>query len=127
VQVETHISEIESRLAHLRLCVREVGDEIDAYRNLTAAAMGAGAFFGLLAIGSLYDIATDNASLQIALGVTRVQFYLIAAVLSLLSLTLFVAGILRQKKRDRGREERLEEYERELAELVERKRALGEE
>ncbi|HEY7545990.1 MAG TPA: hypothetical protein VID27_13950, partial [Blastocatellia bacterium] len=74
--------QIDARIKQLRLKIDELGFEIDAYKNKTAAAMGGGIFLLLLASGALYDLAIGNASIQLALGLTRDQFYLLAFALA---------------------------------------------
>lgn len=117
--------QIEARIKQLHLKIDDIGYEIDAYKSKTAAAMGGGLFLLLLAAGALYDLATDNASIQFALGVTRYQFYLLAFALAASSISLIATGIVRQGKRDRNREAKLDELERELADMLERKNAIA--
>jgi hypothetical protein len=117
--------QIDARIKQLRLKIDELGFEIDAYKNKTAAAMGGGIFLLLLASGALYDLAIGNASIQLALGLTRDQFYLLAFALAASSIALLLAGVIRQQKRDRVREAKLDELERELAALLERKSEIA--
>ncbi|MEW6208987.1 MAG: hypothetical protein AB1631_11515 [Acidobacteriota bacterium] len=114
---------IDARIKQLRRKIDDLGYEIDAYKNRTAAAMGGGLFLLLLAAGALYDIATGNASIQFALGIGRDQFYMLAAALAASSIALIATGIVRERKRDRAREEKLDEFERELADMIERRNA----
>ncbi len=121
------VEETEARLAQLRARIRDLGEDMDSYRNKTAAAMGAGSFTGLLALGAIYDLARGNSAMQFALGVTREQFYWIALALTAASLFLLITGIIRHRKRDRESEVRMERLEGELARLTEQKRVLSEE
>lgn len=117
--------QIEARIKQLRLKIDDAGYEIDAYKSKTAAAMGGGLFLLLLAAGAVYDLVTGNASIQFALGVTRYQFYLLAFALAASSITLIATGIARQEKRDRSREAKLDELERELADMLEHRNAIA--
>lgn len=117
--------QIDARIKQLRLKIDDLGYEIDAYKSRTAAAMGGGLFLLLLAAGALYDLVTGNASIQFAIGMTRYQFYLLAFALAASSIALVATGIVRQGKRDRSREAKLDELERELADMLERKKAIA--
>ncbi len=118
--------QIDARIKQLRLKIDDLGYEIDAYKNKTAAAMGGGLFLLLLAAGALYDIVTGNASIQFALGVSSDQFYMLAFALAASGIALLIIGAIRQRKRDDGREAKLDEFERELADMLERKKAIAE-
>jgi hypothetical protein len=114
---------IDARIKQLRRKIDDLGYEIDAYKNRTAAALGGGLFLLLIAAGALYDLATGNASIQLALGIGRYQFYMLAFALAASSIALIATGILRERKRDRSKEEKLDELERELADMIERREA----
>lgn len=116
---------IEERMKELRSRISDEGQEIDTYKARTAAAMGGGIFLLLLAAGSIYDLFTGNTSIWSALDITREHLYLIAGGLTGASLTLLVMAALRERRRDRSREERLAELERELAQLLDRKEAIS--
>jgi hypothetical protein len=116
---------MDARIKQLRRKIDDLGYEIDAYKSRTAAAMGGGLFLLLLAAGALYDLATGNASIQFALGIARDQFYLLALALTVSSLALIATGIVRQRRRDRWREAELDELERELADMIERRNTIA--
>ena len=126
LQIEpVELSLIEERLKDLRSRISDEGQEIDAYKARTAAATGGGIFLLLLAAGSIYDLFTGNASIWSALDITPEHLYLIAGGLTGASLTLFAIAALRERRRDRSREERLVEMEQEFAQLLERKDAIS--
>ncbi len=106
------------RIAELKTRIREAGDRLDTYRAKTAAALGAAVFLFLLAIGGLYDLLKGNVSIQIALGIGRLGFIWLTSALTLCSLVLFVIALLRERRHDSGNVARLQEWEEELAELL---------
>jgi hypothetical protein len=110
---------IDHHVRDLRAHVRDVGDEVDAYKAKTAAAMGGAVFCMLLSLGGLYDIVTGNASIRTAVGVSRETFYGLVGALGTLSITLFLIALVRERRRDLQRESRLAEVEQELCDLQE--------
>ncbi|HEX5734926.1 MAG TPA: hypothetical protein VF131_19000 [Blastocatellia bacterium] len=111
----------ETRIKELRSLISEEGQAIDSYKAATAAQMGLGVFLGLLALGGGYEIFAGNAGLWHAVGITREMLYWITGGLAFASLMLFAAAALRDRRRDRDREARLDKLEMELADLVEGK------
>jgi len=116
---------IEKRMSDLRSLITQMGDEADSGRAKTAAALGGGAFALLLALGGIYDLATGNVSVQIALGVSRDLFTIIVIALTVSSLVLLAVALVRERGRSRAREEELDALEEELAQLLDRKNALS--
>lgn len=112
---------IEEHLRDLGERISDAGRELDAYKTKTAAALGAGVFFLLLAMGGVYDIASNNLTLWLSVGVTREQLYWLTGGLAFASLALFALALTRNRMRDVEAEERLAEMEREFAGLLDRK------
>jgi hypothetical protein len=115
---------LESRMKELRSLISEEGQAVDAYKATTAAALGAGVFLGLLALGGGYEIIADNAGLWLGLGITHSTIYWITGILGFASIALFAIAAVRERQRDRNREARLDKYENELADLLDRQEAL---
>lgn len=113
-------------MKELRSLISEEGQAVDAYKATTAAAMGAGVFLGLLALGGGYEIVTDNAGLWLGFGITHSMIYWLTGILAFASLALFAVALLRERRRDRSREARLDKLENELADLLDHKEALVE-
>ena len=114
-------------MKELRSLISEEGQVVDSYKATTAAALGAGVFLGLLALGGGYEIVADNARLWLGLGITHSMIYWITGILAFASLALFAIATLRERQRDRNREARLDELENELADLLDRKKVLADE
>jgi len=114
---------IDRRVRDLSTHIRDVGDEVDAYKAKTAAAMGGAVFCLLLSLGGLYDIVTGNASLWRAIGVSYQSFYWLIAALGATSISLFIIALLRERRRDRQRESMLAKVEQELCDLREERRS----
>lgn len=112
---------IEEHLRDLGERISDAGRELDAYKTKTAAALGAGAFLFLLAIGGVYDIASNNLTLWFSVGVTREKLYWLTGALAFASLALFALALTRNRLRDVEAEERLAEMEREFAGLLDRR------
>jgi hypothetical protein len=108
------------RLRELRSVILDLGQEIDSYKAVTAAALGGGVFLGLLGAGAIYDIVSGNASVWGAVGITGSQLKSIATLLSGLSLFLLGLAAVRILRRDRSRDARLARLEEEMADLRER-------
>ncbi len=111
-------------MKELRSLISEEGQALDAYKATTAAAMGAGVFLGLLALGGGYEIMADNARLWLGLGITHSMIYWVTGILAFASVTLLAIAALRERRRDRNREARLDKLENELADLQDRKDSL---
>ena len=114
---------IDRRVRDLSTHIRDVGDEVDAYKAKTAAAMGGAVFCLLLSLGGLYDIVTGNASLWNAIGVSREAFHWLIAALGATSISLFIMALVRERLRDRQLESSLAQVEQELCELQEERRS----
>lgn len=112
---------IEEQVEGLRERISDAAHEIDVYKTKTAAAMGAGVFLFLLAIGAAYDIASGKAGLWFLFGVTRETLNWLAGGLALASICLFAMAAIRHRKRDIEGEARLAELEEELARLLDRR------
>jgi len=108
---------IERRVRDLQSHIRDVGDEVDAYKAGTAAAIGGAVFCLLLSLGGLYDIATGKAGLWSEIGLSRQTFHWLVAALGALSIVLFILARIRERRRDLQQESRLAEIEQELCEL----------
>ena len=113
-------------MKELRSLISEEGQALDAYKATTAAALGMGVFLGLLVLGGGYEIMANNTRLWLGLGVTRLMIYWMTGLLAFASLALFAIAAVRERRRDRNREARLDKLEGELAELLDRKEAIVE-
>lgn len=111
---------VESRLVQLRSNISDLGHAIDLYKAKTGAALGAGVFFLLLAVGAAYDLIVDKGKAWLALGIERATLVLIAAGLALAALILLGIAVVRVKHRDGGLDKQLDEMEQEYADLLER-------
>src|SRR5215472_5012746 len=100
---------IERRVRDLQSHIRDVGDEVDAYKAGTAAAIGGAVFCLLLSLGGLYDIATGKAGLWSEIGLSRQTFHWLVAALGALSIVLFILARIRERRRDLQQESRLAE------------------
>ena len=108
---------IDRRVRDLRAHISDVGDQVDAYKAKTAAAMGGAVFCLLLSLGGLYDIVMGKAWLWTAVGISREAFYWLVAALGICSIMLFAMALVRERRRDMLRESRLAEIEQELCDL----------
>lgn len=112
-------------MSELRSRINEMGDEADLQRAKTAAALGGGVFALLLALGGIYDLATGNASVRIALNVSREVFTVINIALAVLAVALLALALIRERSRNRLREEELDALEEEFARLLDHKNTLS--
>jgi hypothetical protein len=112
---------IDSQLKSLRSSISDLGGEIDSYKAKTAAALGASVFLILLAAGAAYDLFFNKSGLWLLRGITREALVWILVALTSSSILLLAIGLSRRRRRDTSLEARLDELEREYAELLERK------
>jgi hypothetical protein len=126
MQVEPHPA--RRRIAALKSDISTLGGEVDLHKAKTARAMGAGVFLLLLAGGGVYDIVNHNVSISTAAGMSFETFTNIVIAAGCVGAGLLVLAVVWQVRRDRSREERLEQLELELADVLdqERERALSE-
>jgi len=115
------VGSIDGQLNDLRSRISELGQQVDTYKTKTAAALGAGVFLLLLAVGASYDLVSGKNSVWLVRGVTRETLLWIASALGLSALLLLAFGLVRSRRRDRGLDTRLEQMEQEYADLIERR------
>ena len=108
----------DAELQSLRSQISDLGYQIDSYKTKKAAAFGLGVFLLLLAIGAVYDLVTGNSGVWMMLGVTRESLTWIAGLLGLTSLALLGFGAGLVMRRDKSLPARLDEMERDYAELL---------
>jgi hypothetical protein len=102
-------------MAALKSDIRTLGGEVDSYKAKTAGALGSAVFLLLLAAGGTYDLITHNNSIRSAIGVSYDVFEGIVIAVGVIGLALLLTGVVREIRRDRARELRLEQMEEELA------------
>ncbi len=110
----------DAELQSLRSQISDLGYQIDSYKTKKAAAFGLGVFLLLLAIGAVYDLVTGNSGVWMMVGVTRDSLNWIAGGLGVVSLTLLGIGASMILRADKNLASKLDEAEREYAELIER-------
>ena len=110
----------DAELQSLRSQITDLGYQIDSYKTKKAAAFGLGVFLLLLAIGAVYDLVTGNSGVWMMVGVTRDSLNWIAGGLGVVSLTLLGIGATMILRADKNLASKLDEAEREYAELIER-------
>ena len=111
----------DAELQSLRSQISDLGYQIDSYKTKKAAAFGLGVFLLLLAIGAVYDLVTGNSGVWMMVGVTRDSLNWIAGGLGVVSLTLLGIGASMILRADKNLASKLDEAEREYAELIESK------
>src|SRR5262249_55002694 len=111
---------IDAELQKLRSDISDLGYEIDAYKTKTAASLGGGVFLMLLAAGAGYDLFTSNGGVWLSVGLDHQQLVWLSGAIALIALILLVIGFVRLKYRDHEAQSRLDQMERQYAELVER-------
>jgi hypothetical protein len=112
---------MDERVRSLENDIRDLGEQIDSYRAATGGALGGAVFLLLLSACGLYDILSNNASIWSAVGLSPGGVYWLTLLLGAAGLFLLFIGISRTVRKDRSREDRLEEMQRELADLIELK------
>ena len=110
----------DAELQSLRSQISDLGYQIDSYKTKKAAAFGLGVFLLLLAIGAVYDLVTGNSGVWMMLGISRDGLNWIAGGLGVVSLTLLGIGATMILRADKNLASKLDEAEREYAELIER-------
>jgi len=110
----------DAELQSLRSQISDLGYQIDSYKTKKAAAFGLGVFLLLLAIGAAYDLVTGNSGVWMMLGVSRDSLKWIAGGLGVVSLMSVGIGASMIPRADKNLAARLDEAEREYAELIER-------
>lgn len=115
----------DAELQTLRSQISDLGYQIDSYKTKKAAAFGLGVFLLLLAIGGAYDLVTGNSGVWMMLGVSRDSLNWIAGGLGVVSLALlgFGAGLI--MRRDKSLPARLDEMERNYAELLDARNQMS--
>jgi hypothetical protein len=108
----------DAELQSLRSQISDLGYQIDSYKTKKAAAFGLGVFLLLLAIGAVYDLVTGNSGVWMMLGITRESLAWIAGGLGLASLILLSIGAGLIVRHDKSLAARLDEMERNYAELL---------
>lgn len=108
---------VQTRQSALKVQIQDLAAEIDSYKSRTAAALGASAFLLLIGGGALYDILGGKSSLWSAVGISREQLRWLAGLAIVAGALLLLMGIVRVRRRDRAREERLAALEEEYADL----------
>jgi len=109
----------DAELQSLRSQISDLGYQIDSYKTKKAAAFGLGVFLLLLAIGAFYDLVTGNSGVWMMVGVTRDSLNWIAGGLGVVSLMLLGIGASMVLRTDKNLAAKLDEAEREYAELIE--------
>jgi len=99
----------------LKSDISTLGGEVDSYKAKTAGAMGAAVFLLLLAGGGTYDLVTGNNSIRSAIGISFTVYEALVIAFGAVGFLLLLTGLVREMRRDREREIRLEEMEQELA------------
>jgi len=110
----------DAQLEKLRSSINDLGHQVDSYKIKTAAALGGGVFLLLLAAGAAYDLAAHKSASWLMLGVTRGTLTWIAYGLGSCSIILVFLAIVRIRRRDTNLDVRLDQMEREYAEMLER-------
>ena len=111
----------DAELQSLRSQISDLGYQIDSYKTKKAAAFGLGVFLLLLAIGAVYDLVTGNSGVWMMLGISRDGLNWIAGGLGVVSLMLLGIGASMILRTDKNLATKLDEAEREYAELIESK------
>ncbi|HXU08860.1 MAG TPA: hypothetical protein VN743_07665 [Blastocatellia bacterium] len=112
---------LDAELQSLRSQISDLGYQIDSYKTKKAAAFGLGVFLLLLAIGAVYDLVTGNSGVWMMLGISRDSLNWIAGGLGVVSLMLLGIGASMILRTDKNLATKLDEAEREYAELLESK------
>lgn len=115
----------DAELQSLRSQISDLGYQIDSYKAKKAAAFGLGVFLLMLAIGAVYDLVTGNSGVWMMLGVSRDSLNWIAAGLGVVSLTLLGIGAGLIVRRDKSLPARLDEMERNYAELLDARNQMS--
>lgn len=106
------------RIVTLQESIRDLGEKVDSEKAKSAAALGGGVFALLLAAGGAYDLATGNAGVWAAVGLSVNQVYWLTIGLAVLSVLLLATAFVLHRNYDSSRETRLAQMEVELSELI---------
>ena len=117
------VETIDAQLKSLRSTISDLGYQVDTYKTKTAAALGAGVFLLLLAVGSAYDLILRGGGVWLMFGLNRATLIWITGGLGSGATILLLLGLRRLKRSDTGVRARLDQMEQQYAELVERKGA----
>lgn len=115
----------DAELQSLRSQISDLGYQIDSYKAKKAAAFGLGVFLLMLAIGAVYDLVTGNSGVWMMLGVSRDSLNWIAGGLGVVSLMLLGIGAGLIVRRDKSLPARLDEMERNYAELLDARNQMS--
>jgi hypothetical protein len=111
----------EKRVADLRSAIGDLAMEVDAHKAKIAGCVGGGVFLFMLAALAAYDLLKGNSGLWLAVGVTKDLLGWVASGLGLLALAAFAYALRLEKGRDTRRENRMQELELELEQLLNHK------
>jgi hypothetical protein len=111
---------LNAQLQTLRSSISDLGYQVDSNKTKTAAALGAGVFSLLLALGAVYDLVTQKGGVWLILGVTRETLVWIASGLGASAAILLMLGFRLSRRADVGIRADLDLMERKYAELLER-------
>lgn len=111
----------ETELQNLRGSISDVGHQIDSYKTKTAGALAGGVFALLLAVGAGYDLVVGKSRVWSTLGITHADLVWIAGGLGFAAIVLLGLGLFLVARRDRGLHAKLDQMEREYADLTERR------
>lgn len=117
------VESVDAQLKSLRSSISDLGYQVDSYKTRTAGALGAGVFLLLLAAGSFYDLIAGGGGVWARFGLNRATLIWIAGGLGVSATVLLALGILRLKRSDMEVRARLDQMERQYADLVERTNA----
>lgn len=117
------VETVDAQLKSLRSTISDLGYQVDSYKTKTAAALGAGVFLLLLAAGSAYDLIVSRGGVWLMVGLNRATLIWITSVLGSSAMILLLLGFRRLRRSDIGARSRLDQMERQYAELVERRDA----
>lgn len=118
-----HVETVDAQLKSLRSSISDLGYQVDSYKTRTAAALGAGVFLLLLAALSAYDLIVGRGGVWLMVGLNRATLIWITSGLGSCATILLLLGFHRLSRSDIGARARLDQMERQYAELVERRDA----
>jgi hypothetical protein len=108
----------EKRIAELRATIGDLAMEVDAHKAKIAGCVGGGVFLFLLAALAAYDLLTGHSGLWLSVGVGKDLLLWVAMGFGLLAFVAFAGALWLEKRRDRGRDQRMLELEQELERLL---------
>lgn len=111
----------DDQLEKLRSSINDLGHQVDSYKTKTAAGLSGGVFLLLLAAGTAYDLVAHKSASWLMLGVTRGTLVWIAYGLGSCAIILVLLALVRIRRRDINLDVRLDQMEREYAEMLERR------